>query len=247
MPVPHPAEITLPLLKCLANGRDWYRTDWEAEVAQALVVSPRALASRRFGTNCSWAWIHLRYARLVEGKAAGPTRITARGVALLEEQPVRIDASVLNKYEEYRCVEERWKVPVYLRPTDDPKELEKRVKMIFAGHVPTNPPGVEKPRRLTRASTRFERDPSVIAAALRLAGGTCEACSAGAPFLKPGGKAYLEVHHVRTLAEGGPDTIGNAVAVCPNCHRALHFAEDAAARAVALLRNVGRLKPPQVQ
>ncbi len=33
----------------------------------------------------------------------------------------------------------------------------------------------------------------------------------------------LEVHHVIRLADGGSDTINNSVALCPNCHRELHF------------------------
>ena len=43
------------------------------------------------------------------------------------------------------------------------------------------------------------------------------------PFLKINGARYLEVHHLKRLADGGSDTIENAVAVCPNCHRELHF------------------------
>jgi histidinol dehydrogenase len=29
------------------------------------------------------------------------------------------------------------------------------------------------------------------------------------------------------LADGGADTVENAVAVCPNCHRAAHYSKDA--------------------
>ena len=242
MPVPHPSEITLPLLIALGDGRDWHRPAWVSEVAGRLALDPRTLVSRRFGTNCSWAWIHLRYARLVEGRAAGPTRITSRGRALLQEQPTHVDASVLNRYEEYRQVKERWKVPVHLRPSDDPKVLEKRVKTILLGEVPTNPPGIEKPRKLAGSTMRYERDPSVVAAVLKLANGKCEACGGSAPFSKADGQGYLEVHHVRTLAKGGPDFVSNAAGVCPNCHRALHFADDAAARADLLRKRVPRLQ-----
>ena len=35
--------------------------------------------------------------------------------------------------------------------------------------------------------------------------------------------AYLEIHHLRQLANGGSDTIQNAVVVCSNCHREFHF------------------------
>ena len=31
------------------------------------------------------------------------------------------------------------------------------------------------------------------------------------------------VHHLKQLADGGSDTTTNAIAVCPNCHRELHF------------------------
>ncbi|WP_413817679.1 HNH endonuclease [Pseudomonas viridiflava] len=34
----------------------------------------------------------------------------------------------------------------------------------------------------------------------------------------------MEVHHKIRLADGGLDTLENAVALCPNCHRATHYA-----------------------
>jgi len=45
-----------------------------------------------------------------------------------------------------------------------------------------------------------------------------------APFLRKKDQSpYLEVHHMIQLADGGEDTTENAVALCPNCHRQLHF------------------------
>ncbi|HXU34436.1 MAG TPA: HNH endonuclease [Thermoanaerobaculia bacterium] len=32
----------------------------------------------------------------------------------------------------------------------------------------------------------------------------------------------MEVHHRIRLAYGGEDTVENAVALCPNCHREAH-------------------------
>jgi 5-methylcytosine-specific restriction protein A len=37
------------------------------------------------------------------------------------------------------------------------------------------------------------------------------------------GNPYLEVHHWIRLADGGEDTVNNAIAACPNCHRQQHF------------------------
>ncbi len=70
----------------------------------------------------------------------------------------------------------------------------------------------------------FLRNPDVVAEVLDRARGYCEACHEKAPFLRASnGSPYLEVHHKITLAEGGEDTVENAVAVCPNCHRRAHY------------------------
>ncbi|MCB4766573.1 MAG: HNH endonuclease [Sulfurovum sp.] len=45
-------------------------------------------------------------------------------------------------------------------------------------------------------------------------------------FLKENGESYIEVHHVIPLSEGGEDSINNTIALCPNCHRALHYANN---------------------
>lgn len=59
-------------------------------------------------------------------------------------------------------------------------------------------------------------------------GGICEGCYEPAPFKTKSGP-YLECHHLHRLADGGPDHPRNVVAVCPNCHRRAHYAEDAKA------------------
>ncbi|WP_306234570.1 HNH endonuclease [Burkholderia pseudomallei] len=52
---------------------------------------------------------------------------------------------------------------------------------------------------------------------------------------------FLEVHHLRKLADGGSDMVTNAVAVCPNCHRRLHFSKDACAYRETLYGKVTEL------
>jgi hypothetical protein len=88
------------------------------------------------------------------------------------------------------------------------------------------PPGNARPARLPGSSGDFARCPKVVAWILMQAKGRCEQCDEPAPFSRADGTAYLEVHHVRPLAEGGPDTVDNAVALCPTCHRASHHASD---------------------
>lgn len=70
----------------------------------------------------------------------------------------------------------------------------------------------------------FKRDAYVIAEVLLRANGICERCGKEAPFKRASdGTPYLEVHHKKMLADGGEDTVENAIAVCPNCHRELHY------------------------
>jgi len=70
----------------------------------------------------------------------------------------------------------------------------------------------------------YKRNPDVIIEVLERSKGTCEHCGVFAPFLrKSDNSPYLEVHHKIRLADGGEDTVENAIAICPNCHRALHY------------------------
>jgi hypothetical protein len=62
---------------------------------------------------------------------------------------------------------------------------------------------------------------------LRRASGRCEACDDPGPFRTPDGSLYLEPHHTRRVADGGPDHPSNVIAVCPNCHCRAHHGEDA--------------------
>ena len=54
------------------------------------------------------------------------------------------------------------------------------------------------------------------------ADGYCDLCGEPAPFKDKNGKPYLECHHVIWLAKQGEDSIDNAVALDPTCHRKMH-------------------------
>jgi 5-methylcytosine-specific restriction protein A len=81
-----------------------------------------------------------------------------------------------------------------------------------------------KPEKIQTISYAFTRSPDVVAEALLRAKGFCERCKRQAPFLrKSDGSPYLEVHHKIPLSEDGEDTLENVLALCPNCHREVHF------------------------
>ena len=108
------------------------------------------------------------------------------------------------------------------------EELEKAVKASLASSES------ERKNRLSTASALpdivqiiskgYRRNPDVVASVLYRAKGICEQCGSNAPFKRASdGSPYLEVHHRLMLSQGGEDTVENSIAVCPNCHRDLHF------------------------
>ena len=79
------------------------------------------------------------------------------------------------------------------------------------------------PERIQVLTVGFRRNADVIVSVLHRANGVCENCLNLAPFRRRSdGSPYLEVHHLIALSEGGEDTVENAVALCPNCHRKAH-------------------------
>ncbi|HXG56858.1 MAG TPA: HNH endonuclease [Vicinamibacterales bacterium] len=79
-----------------------------------------------------------------------------------------------------------------------------------------------------RKTTAYRRSVAVRAYVLRRAGGICEACAHPAPFTRVSGEPYLEPHHIRRLADRGPDHPAWVAAICPNCHRRVHSGADGA-------------------
>ena len=103
------------------------------------------------------------------------------------------------------------------------------------------PLGVKEPPQRYLTTTSYVRDPQVKAWVLVTAAAQCECCDEQAPFITATGEPFLEVHHLRPLAAGGSDTINNTVALCPNCHRELHYGANKQARRDALYQKLPRL------
>jgi HNH endonuclease len=92
-------------------------------------------------------------------------------------------------------------------------------KIIAKAKLRAGPP----PKRMRQISD-FVRDPYIVAAALARADDQCEVSNCKSQlFQRDDDRSYLEVHHIVPLGEGGDDTLINAAALCPSCHRELHF------------------------
>ena len=83
--------------------------------------------------------------------------------------------------------------------------------------------------RKSRSVPAYTRSPLVVAITLLRADWKCEIATCTSPrFEDKDGVPLVEVHHLRRLADGGPDEISNTVCVCANHHRALHYSTIAA-------------------
>jgi 5-methylcytosine-specific restriction protein A len=128
-------------------------------------------------------------------------------------------------------------------------EVEAKVKRTVA--TPPRPPappakqppaGNKKPKAVPTQVTEYLRDLAVRAWVIQQANGVCECCQTPAPFKDSFGLPFLEVHHIRQLADGGSDTTSNSVAVCPNCHRALHLSAERHGLVQKMYARIARLE-----
>lgn len=120
-----------------------------------------------------------------------------------------------------------------------------RIGSLLPDHPPASAPRPRQPAprlTVTLEIERIARDPAVVKEVLDRAAGVCEACGDEAPFVREDGKPFLEVHHVLALSDGGSDRPENAVACCPNCHRAFHHASDRVRRKESLYREISALE-----
>ncbi|MFL1490221.1 HNH endonuclease [Pseudomonas antarctica] len=126
-------------------------------------------------------------------------------------------------------------------PTFDEELLERRAVKLQSKPIKTKPEGIRAPQQVSITSTSYVRDPEVRAWVRHQAAGVCEGCGLFAPFNLDNGQPFLEVHHVKHLAQKGSDRITNAVALCPNCHQRCHRSSDRNEFTAGLYSKISRL------
>jgi 5-methylcytosine-specific restriction enzyme A len=89
------------------------------------------------------------------------------------------------------------------------------------------PVGIATPDLVGQLGYGYRRDGAVREYVLSRSDGKCEYCGR-IDFAKPNGMGYVETHHVLRLADQGPDTPSNVIALCSSHHREAHFGSRAA-------------------
>jgi 5-methylcytosine-specific restriction protein A len=155
---------------------------------------------------------------------------------------INVGASVLKKISAL-LTEMQVITPNIYKPTAEEKTLDFQTnilrKKINTKIIPT---GNQKPKKTKISSETYIRDPLVRAWILEHSSGICESCGDEAPFhTETSNLPYLEVHHLISLSNNGADSIENAIAVCPNCHRRLHYSIDKTQLKDAIYKKIIRL------
>ena len=158
--------------------------------------------------------------------------------ALVDRYPERFGQDVVTK------ARERLRENELITPTANLEEYERREAALLSNPklASSSPEGTAAPEKVQSSGTSFERSPLVGAWVKSQAKGLCDLCGSEAPFLDRFGQPFLETHHVIPLYSGGSDEVSNTCALCPNCHRAVHYASDRDSLTERIYDNVPRLQ-----
>ncbi|MDR3571279.1 MAG: HNH endonuclease signature motif containing protein [Candidatus Pacebacteria bacterium] len=179
---------------------------------------------------------YIYYVAILESSTFADYMNNIRGKVPVYPSTYNDGREAISPHREFRYVlrSRKWIAEVQPSPGAPTSEAELRSKFEWdiaearsvssakrRSHLATAP---KKPERVTVTTTVFRRNAYVVAEVLERAAGRCERCKQLAPFAKRAdGEPYLEVHHKILLADDGDDTVENAIALCPNCHRWMHF------------------------
>ena len=128
--------------------------------------------------------------------------------------------ALLNYEESLHDINEKDYLRVNASQKDAPSARRKRLQN-----------NIKKTRKQRLYVDSYTRNPDVVAESLYLADGICQRCHSKAPFIrKSDGTLYLEVHHIiplseQDLHEENLDILNNVMAICPNCHREIHYGQ----------------------
>lgn len=203
----HSARYLIDVYACLRNGVVFKRALSAADMSY-LLLKIGEVRREDLSTALDALKLHIAYREQSGVSQRGNRRILERETIRLESMPSNSTTPAISLGEAERDF--LLQVNASLQDSKESRQL----RLSKARRAP---------RRIARLIYVYERNADVVAEVLLRAHGNCERCKSKAPFLrKTDDTPYLEVHHVIPLAENGEDSVDNAIALCPNCHRYSH-------------------------
>lgn len=109
MPVPDYQKFLLPILKCIADGKEHKIRDIYEETANDFGLTKNERAERipsgtqqLYKNRIAWAKTYLKKAGLITSPRRGIILITERGRGVLQENPECVDTAYLKKFKEFQ-------------------------------------------------------------------------------------------------------------------------------------------------
>lgn len=130
-------------------------------------------------------------------------------------------------------------VPDDMDASDDEENLKDVLDLMqariraLAAFVPIEQDGTAQAKRTLYKRSKYVRDYVFLRSK-----GQCESCKEPAPFKRPDGSFYLEPHHTTRVSDGGLDHPKHVGAICPSCHREIHYGADGPLRNAALITHL---------
>lgn len=210
-------------------SRPYKRVMFKTVVQEVELAFEETIEDKKYWTNQTEyddskaaKYMRLKLVQKIDNELLSLERLLQVGLKAAPQRASRLKPETLKYIEE--CITPQ--VPINLERLSNEFEIElacsksltkeaRLMKIAMANKLP---------EKIQVISNTFKRNPDVVAEVLERAKGICERCGTDAPFMRSSdGTPYLEVHHKVRLADGGEDTVENTIAVCPNCHRELHF------------------------
>jgi DNA-binding CsgD family transcriptional regulator len=222
------------------SGRFRIEGDLVSCIDEGTLSEDETIAAELLGERDSWLFIELR--DRLEG-ALTKESLTR----ILHYSPIVIcDKTGGRRRYSYRLLPKSTDVMIFgnepssTRSAIDPNhETSDETRSLNEVQFPED--AAEFPAQRVTTTTQYNRSPIVAEYILRNSRGLCECCQKRAPFLREDDEPYLEIHHVKMLSDGGSDSIANTIAVCPNCHRELHYGMNRKQLQSALYARIPRL------
>ena len=187
--------------RCMLNGEVYKRTQSSLALSYFLpkILETRGRSAAENAVSATWK--HIAYYEQIEGTRLHKLRQTL--TSFESGLPGPLSQQVHTSRFEAAIVESQ---------QDSPAARKARLAS-----------APQMPERMQATCVVYRRNQDVVAEVLLRANGICEVCTKPAPFQRRADNSpYLEVHHKVQLAHGGHDTVENAIAACPNCHRQAH-------------------------
>lgn len=222
------------------------RVEWSAEDVQKCVAAYFEMLSKiHRGDSVDKASMIRDLSKATAGHSEGSVRNLLQNISYELDQRGLVTApgigGLANSSKLTKATVEAYLATMFTANTDE--EIQQKEQQVRYLIRPDRPPtgNIKPEKKELSGRSYYVRDLHVALYVKTIAEGKCELCDQQAPFEGRDGEPFLEVHHVKTLASGGPDIPSNSVALCPNCHRAVHHSSKSDELQKSLYSKVKRL------